>query len=142
VKKTVTRAVWITLACALLTGAGCGPSAQPNPPAKPAAPSKPAIPDEMTAAAQAALGGEAEVLEYGDLALDGHQQALAVNRLKKAPEGAVPGTLVIRVVVVENDHGEWKEVLLADEHLKNPNGYLGGTHLSPVPAWRDRKSVV
>jgi hypothetical protein len=48
----------------------------------------------------------------------------------------MPGTLVSRAVVLENDGGKWKEVFRCDEHLQNPKGYLGGTPLASVAAWR------
>jgi hypothetical protein len=59
-----------------------------------------------------------------------------VNRLKSTPQGVMPGTLVSRAIILENDGGKWKEVFRCDEHLQNPKGYLGGTPLAPVAAWR------
>jgi len=64
------------------------------------------------------------------------EQVLAVNRLPKTPAGTVPGILVTRAVVAENDGGKWKEVFRCDEHLKNPEGFLSGTPLAPVTGWR------
>ena len=90
----------------------------------------------MQSAAESSLGGETEVLVFGDLARNGHSQVLAVNRLKVTPQGTVPGTLVTRAVIIENDAGTWKEVFRCDEHLKNTRGYLGGQPLSPVAGWR------
>lgn len=104
--------------------------------AQPAAPAKPATPPDVQAAAEAALGSETEVLAFGDLAKNGKQQIFAVNRLKSTPQGVMPGTLVSRAVVLENDGGKWKEVFRCDEHLQNPKGYLGGTPLASVAAWR------
>ena len=104
--------------------------------AKAAAPAKPATPPDIQAAAEGALGSETEVIAFGDLARNGKQQIFAVNRLKSTPQGVMPGTLVSRAVVVENDGGKWKEVFRCDEHLQNPKGYLGGTPLAPVAAWR------
>jgi len=95
--------------------------------AQPAAPAKPATPPDIQAAAEAALGSETEVLAFGDLAKNGKQQIFAVNRLKSTPQGVMPGTLVSRAVVLEDDGGE---------HLQNPKGYLGGTPLAPVATWR------
>lgn len=86
--------------------------------------------------AENALGSEAEVLVFGDLALTGKQQILVINRLKKTPEGKAPGTLLTRAVIVEDDGGTWKQIFLCDEHLKNTKGFLGATPIAPVPSWR------
>jgi hypothetical protein len=102
----------------------------------PAKPPAPAAPPEIEAVAKSVLGSEAEVLVLGDLAHTGRQQVLVVNRLAKTPTGIVPGTLVTRAVVVENDGGKWKEIFRCDEHLKNPNGFLGATPIAPVNGWR------
>ena len=32
--------------------------------------------------------------------------------------------------------GKWSEILLCDEHLKNPNGYLGGSSAGRASGWR------
>ncbi|HTV59024.1 MAG TPA: hypothetical protein VMJ93_09125 [Verrucomicrobiae bacterium] len=129
----------LALALLALFSVSCGGSSAPTD-AKPgpsaAAPAQPAIPADVQTAAESVLGNEAEVLAFGDLARTGSDQFLAVNRLKAAPEGAVPGTLITRLAVVEKDGGKWKEVLRCDEHLKNTHGYLGGTPLAEVPAWR------
>ena len=104
--------------------------------ARPATPPKPAIPSETQTAAEGALGSETEVLAFGDLAKNRKQQIFAVNRLKSTPQGLMPGILVSRAIILENDGGKWKEVFRCDEHLQNPKGYLGGTPLAPVAAWR------
>jgi hypothetical protein len=121
----------------------CGGSGASNPKtetsaqlAEPAKPTTPAIPPDIQNVAENAMGSEAEVLVYGDLALNGRQQILAINRLKKTPDGKTPGTLLSRASIVENDGGKWKQIFLCDEHLKNTKGFLGATPLSPVPAWR------
>ncbi len=108
-------------------------SAQPTEPAKPAVP---AIPPDIQQVAENAMGSEAEVLVYGDLALNGNQQILVINRLKKTPDAKAPGTLLTRAGIVENEGGKWKQIFLCDEHLKNTKGFLGATPLSDVPAWR------
>ena len=118
-----------------LTSASGGGSSQPANPEVPA-PTPPAFPAEVQTAAEAALGAETEVLVYGDLSKNGHQQAIAVNRLEATPERAAPGILVTRTVVIENDDGTWKEIFLCDQHLKNPSGYLRATPLAPVNGWR------
>jgi len=121
----------------------CGGSGASNPktetpaqPAEAAKPAAPAIPPDIEQVAENALGSEAEVLVYGDLALTGKQQILVINRLRKTPDNKAPGTILTRAAIVEDDGGTWKQVFLCDEHLKNTKGFLGATPLSPVPAWR------
>jgi hypothetical protein len=114
----------------------CSHEAASNPKPAETAPAAPAVPDDIQQVADSALGSEAEVLAYGDLAKTGKQQILVINRLKKTPDTKVPGTLLTRAVVVENDGGTWKQVFLCDEHLKNQKGYLAATPLAPVTAWR------
>lgn len=101
-----------------------------------ATPAAPPVPDDIQTAANNVLGSDAEVLKFGDLAKTDRTQALVVNRLKTTPEGAVPGTLVSRVSIIEKQDGKWKEIFRCDEHLKNNNGFLGGTPLAGVPSWR------
>ena len=115
--------------------AACSQPAPPKP-AEPAKPAAPAIPAEIQGVAESVLGTGAEVLVFGDLARTGTQQVLAINRLPKTPTGAAPGTLLTRAVIAENNGGKWKEVFRCDEHLKNPNGFLGGTPIVPVTGWR------
>lgn len=132
---------------AILTVAGlgvasCGSSStEPAKPtsssaAAPVTPTTPPVPDDVQKAAEKALGSETEVLLYGDLAKNGSQQALAINRLKTDPRGGAPGTVITRAVILQNDGGTWKEVLRCDEHLENPKGYLGNIPLAPVNGWR------
>jgi len=73
---------------------------------------------------------------YGDLAKNGAQQVLAINRMKTTPQERALGTVVTRAVVLQNDGGSWKEILRCDEHLENPKGYLGNIPLAPVNGWR------
>jgi hypothetical protein len=123
----------------MLAGAciSCGNSTpQPARTAAATATATPAVPDDIQSAAETALGSETDVLLFGDLAKNGHTQALAVNQLKVTPKGVTPGTLVTRAAVIENDGGTWKEIFRCDEHLKNTAGYLGGIPLAPVTAWR------
>ncbi len=128
------RITVIVLICVLALLAACSQSAPPKP--AEAAPAAPAIPPEIASVAQSTLGSEGEVLVHGDLARTGQQQVLVVNRLARAPTGTVPGNLVTRVVVAERSGGKWKEVLRCDEHLKTPQGFLGGTPIAPVTGWR------
>ena len=94
------------------------------------------MPEEIQLAAQSLLGSESQVLAFGDLAKNGKQEFLAANVVPKTPTNNLPGTIVTRVVVVENTDGKWAEVLRCDEHLKNQKGFLGLTPLSPVTGWR------
>jgi hypothetical protein len=123
------------MACLLALLAGCG-SAPETKPAETSQAAAPAVPQELQDVAKALLGAESEIIVFGDLAHTGQQQALIVNRLAKTPQGAVPGLLITRAVVAEQDGRKWKEALRCDEHLKNPNGYLGATPLAPVTGWR------
>ena len=137
--------VLLVLAFAVAFGgvlAGCGGST-PNPASenKPetaaeAKPAAPAVPDEIQGAAKTLLGSEVQVLVFGDLAKNGNQQFLAANVVPKTPANNIPGTVVTRAVIVENDDGKWTELLHVDEHLKNQKGFLGLTPLEPVTGWR------
>lgn len=129
------------VAAATLGVTSCGTSApEPSKPAStaatPAAPSTPPVPDDVQKAAEKALGSETEVLLYGDLAKNGAQEALAINRMKQNPKGGAPGTVITRAVILQKDAGTWKEILRCDEHLENPKGYLGNIPLAPVNGWR------
>jgi hypothetical protein len=119
---------------ATVAAAGCGRPGIKTEQATEAA--KPGAPPEVLAAAQASLGSDTQVLAFGDLAKNGRLEALAVNRLAKAPAGALPGLLVTRAAILERNGNEWMQVLLADEYLKNPKGFLSGTPFVPVAAWR------
>lgn len=88
--------------------------------------------------AEAALGKRAEVLAHGDLARNGSEQILAVNRLVNARRDAAgpAGILILRAAILEKSGGKWTEVLRCDERLKNPNGYLAGSPAARVSGWR------
>lgn len=115
---------------------GCGSEAP-----KPAAtadskPAEPVAPDDIQAAAKSLLGSENTVLLFGDLAKTGKQQFLAANVVPKTPANNLPGTIITRAIVAENDGGKWVEVLRCDEYLKNAKGYLGLTPLTSITGWR------
>lgn len=133
-------ALSVALAVAGVLCASCGNSSLSPSNTKAGAASsadeQPAAPADYQSAAENVLGDEAEILVFGDLAKTGNQQVLAVNKLKGTPPVAVPGTLITRLAVIEKSGGKWKELLRCDEHLKNTKGYLGGTPLAAVPAWR------
>lgn len=119
-------------------GAGCGteapkPSSEPAAEAKPAAP---AIPEDIQDDAKHLLGSDAQVLLFGDLAKNGKRQLLAANVVPKTPQNNVPGTVVTRAIVAQDDDGKWTELLRVDEHLKNQKGYLGLTPLDSITGWR------
>lgn len=86
--------------------------------------------------ARKALGDKSKVLLSGDLAHNGHIQLLVVKRLLNTPEKAKSGPLISAAAILENDSDAWHEVFLADEHLKNEKGFLSGTPLTSVSAWR------
>jgi hypothetical protein len=115
---------------------GCGADAPSPAPAAEAKPAEPAVPEDMQAAAKAMLGSDSQVLAFGDLAKNGKQEFLAANVVPKTPTNNLPGTIVTRVVVAQENDGKWAELLRCDEHLKNEKGYLGLTPLVPVTGWR------
>lgn len=119
-------------------GVGCGTEA-PKPSSEPAAetkPAAPAIPEDIQDAAKHLLGSDAQVLLAGDLAKNGKRQFLAANVIPKTPQNNVPGTVVTRAIVAQDDDGKWTELLRVDEHLKNQKGYLGLTPLDSITGWR------
>lgn len=124
------------LPCLLLSGCENKPAEKTNEPTTAAKPAEPAIPPEIRAAAEGSLGSETTVLAYGDLAKSGAQQILIANVLPKTPKDNITGTIVSRAAIVENQKGQWVQIFLCDEHLKNSKGYLGMTPIEPVTAWR------
>jgi hypothetical protein len=130
------RTIYRTAALGLLACfvAGCGDT----PADKPAAETKPAltVPEEVQSAADSLLGKETTVLLVGDLAKNGKQQFLAANVVPKSTKNNLPGTIVTRTVLAENDNGQWTEILRCDEHLKNQKGFLPGTPIGGVTGWR------
>ncbi|HSY31146.1 MAG TPA: hypothetical protein VLA42_04080 [Verrucomicrobiae bacterium] len=119
-------------------GVGCGTEA-PKPSSEPAAEAKPAapeIPEDIQDAAKHLLGSDAQVLLFGDLAKNGKRQLLSANVIPKTPQNNVPGTVVTRAIVAQDDDGKWTELLRVDEHLKNQKGYLGLTPLDSITGWR------
>jgi hypothetical protein len=135
-RKALKASARLAAACVLLFAASCGSSPHPttDQAAKPAGPTYPPAVDDV---AKKLLGTEMEVILYGDLAKNGKQEALIVNRVNKPPDNLVPGTLVTRAAIIEEEGSNpWKEVLLCDEHLKNPSGFLGGIPLAEINGWR------
>lgn len=140
-KKTFAQGIFIVAVAAMAFGSlgvGCGTEA-PKPPSEPAAeakPTAPAIPEDIQDAAKHLLGSDAQVLLFGDLAKNGKRQLLAANVIPKTPQNNVPGTVVTRAIVAQDDDGKWTELLRVDEHLKNQKGYLGLTPLDSITGWR------
>ncbi len=116
-----------------LSLAGCRSAQQQQPPADNLAAVEAAHKaDEARQVAEASLGKQAEILAQGDLALNGREQLLVVNRFSPGAEankkdGSPPPIFVTRAAVLEKNDGKWSQILMCDEHLKNPSGYLGGT---------------
>lgn len=96
--------------------------------------------DDVRRVAEASLGKQSEILLQGDLAQNGAEQMLVVNRYAAGAEASArensPAIYVLRAAILEKGVGKWSEVLLCDEHLKNPNGYLGGSSAARVSGWR------
>ena len=143
-RLTTALATALLIATGATLAAGCGDAPKPaetksDAAAAPASadPAKPAVPDDVQAGAQALLGTETTVLLFGDLAKNGKQQFLAANIVPKTSKNNnIPGTIITRAVIAQNDDGQWKEIFRCDEHLKNAKGFLGGTPLSDVTGWR------
>jgi len=124
-----------------LSLAGCHGGQQPTPAADKAAAEAANVADEARGAAEASLGKQAEILAQGDLALTGREQLLVVNRFASSQQVSrgdanFSPILVTRAAVLEKNDGKWSQILLCDEHLKNPNGYLGGSSATRVTGWR------
>jgi hypothetical protein len=140
---TIAFATAFLIATGTVFAVGCGDAPKPaetksdaTAPA-PADPAKPAVPDDVQAGAQALLGTETTVLLFGDLAKNGKQQFLAANVVPKTSKNNnIPGTIITRAVIAQNEDGQWKEIFRCDEHLKNAKGFLGGTPMSDVTGWR------
>ncbi len=112
--------------------AGCHSAQQAAPADVTAASQRADVADEARGVAEASLGKQAEILAHGDLARNGLEQVLVVNRFSTGAAASAGGAnpspiFVTRAAVLEKNGGKWSEVLLCDEHLKNPNGYLGGS---------------
>jgi hypothetical protein len=137
-RRTATRFGKAVLGAFLLGCCLCLAACDSAPSKPPAAtePAKPAIPEDIQAVATAILGREAQVLAYGDLAKTGKQQVLAANVVPKTPQNAIPGTVVTRAVIAENDDGKWVEILRADEHVKNTQGFLALSPIESIAGWR------
>jgi len=128
---------WIMALCL----AGCQTAQQqPSDPGKAAAASDgPA--EEAQRVAEASLGKQSEILAQGDLALNGREQLLVVNRIASAApvnrdRASSSPIYIMRAAVLEKNDGKWSQILLCDEHLKNPNGYLGNSPKTRITGWQ------
>lgn len=121
----------------LLFAAGCSQAPARSAPPR-SARTAPATRAKYQAAANRALGDGSQVILSGDLAHDGHIQLLIVNRLSKTPGNTRDGILISRAAILEKDSENWREIFLADDHLKNEEGYLQGAPLGSVSVWRLR----
>jgi hypothetical protein len=120
----------LTLAALL---AGCG-SSQPSAPAVDSVAATTASEaDEAQRIADAALGKQAEILDRGDLARNGREQLLVINRYSAGPKSE-SNARITRAVVLEKSEGQWREIFRCDEHLKNPYGYLAAA-ATTVTGW-------
>jgi hypothetical protein len=129
----------LTFAIVAVGSAGCRAPETPAQIEAAPQPAEPAVPPEIAAVAAAALGRDAEVVAFGDLAHNGRQQVLVANRAGNAgpvAKGIESGVRFTRAAVLERAGAKWAEVLRCDEYLKNPDGYLGGVPLEPVAGWR------
>ncbi len=95
-----------------------------------------AVPDDIAAVARGALGREGEALAWGNLALNGNQEVLVVNRLGSAAGAGTDEIIFIRMTIAENIDGNWTQVLLCDDHLKNSSGVLAGSPNDAVSRWK------
>jgi hypothetical protein len=89
--------------------------------------------------AEAALGRQAEVVAHGDLARNGLEQILVVNRSANSTrDGGANSAVVLitRAAILQKSDGKWSEVLRCDDYVKNPYGYLGGSTGERVTGWR------
>jgi hypothetical protein len=86
---------------------------------------------EVSQVAVSVLGNQAEVVAQGDLARNGKEQLLIMNRLQRTTSPPAspqpkrkPEIYITRAAILEKNGEKWTEVLHSDEHLKNPSGYL------------------
>ena len=140
IRRLRTAAGMLTWIMALFLS-GCHTGQQPTVEDNKAAAESADVSDEVRGVAEATLGKGAEIVAKGNLAQNGREQILVVNRFTReaaaSAGGANPSVIfVTRAAVLEQNAGKWTEVLLCDEHLKNSNGYLGGSTAARANGWR------
>jgi len=121
--------------------AGCHSGQQPGPGKEKSNPGTAGTAEETGRVAEAALGKHAEIVAHGDLARNGQEQLLVVNRFAKASRDVADAEnsqaiFITRAVILEKRNGKWIEILRCDEHVKNPNGYLGGSSVVRATGWQ------
>jgi hypothetical protein len=118
---------------------GCGQAPLPGASGRMARDTRPSDASEpdVQKLAESVLGSQAEILARGNLAGDGREQLLVVNRVERAAKVAPNSgrTMITRAAILEKGAGKWTEALLCDEHLKNSMGYLRGAPVAPVTGW-------
>ena len=124
-----------------LSLAGCQTAQQSTPAEVKTAAETAVAADEVRGVADASLGKQADILARGNLAQNGREQVLVVNRFsggekKSTGDANASAIYVTRAAVLEKNDGKWSQVLLCDEHLKNPDGYLGGSPVPRVSGWQ------
>jgi hypothetical protein len=130
------RAASYFCACAVLIVSGCQ-SSQPGSEAPPSqAAAVPAVPPEYTAGAKNYLGPSAEVLAFGDLALNGGNQILVADPMPGTEASISPEVHIVRAVVLDKQGDTWKEIFRCDERLTNEKGFLLGAPTSPSSGWK------
>jgi hypothetical protein len=122
--------------CALTLVAGCGHAQTPGPAGGSSSSATSGASPELRALAIQLLGSNAEVLASGDLAHNGQRQTLLINRIETTTPGDERRVLLRRAAILEQRGTHWNEVLLCDEYLKNPKGFLAGTPTASVTAWQ------
>ncbi len=132
-----TLALQIGLTVILL--AGCHSAQPPEVVSEAATGDAARMAEETRSVAETALGKQAEVLAHGNLARNDLEQLLVIDRFAGTQPADVVNSVPIfitRAAILEEHNGQWTEVLLCDEHLKNPNGYLGGSPAARVAGWK------
>jgi len=133
------RALALQFGLASILLAGCQPAQRPEAVSEAAAGDAARTREETQSVAEAALGKQAEVLAHGNLARNDLEQLLVIDRFAGTPPAQAASSapiFVTRAAILEKRNGRWTEVLRCDEHLKNPNGYLGGSPAARVTGWR------
>lgn len=140
------RALALLVGTALLLMAGCNAAQPALAPGAGTNSDSSAETSEIRKMAQSSLGDRAEVLAHGDLARNGLEQILIVDRAssRRNPNGPDGGDraanpsamLIARAAILQKSKGKWSEVLRCDQHLENPNGYLGGSPAARVASWQ------
>ncbi len=102
------------------------------PPSKPQQPAESSPMLEYQAVGDAALGVASEILATGELAGNGTVQILAIQG---EPTGDSAQRKIWRAALMEKRGDRWQELLRADQHLKNGNGYLGATPAEGAAGW-------